>query len=1347
MFVPKAALSSTTSLRNPRRRQRTSSDESVKPPNAKRQRSALRQGSCDLRTNDLGDNQEPSSQLIPATLNNINSTAPENVILQDNMPIRGPKRTEREDDYSDGTLVLSKTDFYSVVQLPTLPDQIRGLHSGSFRCFFGTNNSSYALAVTRTRAIIWPYSFPASSPSPSDVFTLPIPESSTEQNESIPFGVLLAAATGGVPGLLLVTPDTGNIIYWETVSSAASLGLGRQKEKGIYASIPNLLSGEHVLDVVNAEPSGVIVTLSSGRVAHVTVRDPQGKPTITANFLRNSPGSSKVGFLSGIRSVLGGGFSRKDLAAVRIGESRQRGQRDIIIATSGGLFEIWDTHWNNGSVLKKQFDITDDLCNYFGQQQLSGDGDSSFKILDFSLTPACNSQEAQAVATEPSWQLSLIVTLPGLSAQSVSVVQINLADAVTILSSHTVELHCTSTDGTSKPRLLIPKPGDTAFIVMDNFVSLLSLIPVRRLSPSRSSLESEPQPHLFYDSINFRTGRAYEILGCGFEDKGVDNPYPACLVMVRDFGIVRVTALPHQADDKTSKDAQVSAKSKIEQAVFYGTMLGNPLNLTNRGSLDFPVKEIEQAALDICRELLQSRSQFIPTTAISIDQNLRARAKALDDLAYLLKQHNKVLEQRAWWELLWGAEKLAAQRTMWKLEEDSRKSKDKRRSFLAHVVDLMGEKFRTKPETRDGEVDPVRAWFLYDTFRMEHIVPWIFNAIKPQKGHSSRQPRRVSEQMLEASELSLAVLETAFRYRDEHATQYGITDGYIEDGVLVSGFENLPEFWTSQRISYIEMGHLLDLELDSCRAWIQQTKSVSEAPESLTVKKLSGNSARQLHVLSQMHCERVRWLSVQEDQKLIDEGLATEQAHIKRRKWQLFKLAGIERLEDAIILAEKCRDMGALVELIIELQDQTKSEIFPPRPLGNSPGLDSCESEHLSRKISLYFEKFGESWADAFFSRQISMHQSGILFAMRKFQPFITRFLRKDAVYSRLSWINDVIGEKDYNAAAQSLEKLALGDETDLWSHRVELSLAKLGKLATCEDMALPDHTTLHSGIRKLEDLSELDAVQEAVYSYISPVLQGAIDQKAEIDLAVDHFGKAIAQERPSLHELLTESIANIVSRQLVDMGQLVDILTLMDVGQVSEYVQHDFYGKEFYFALCAIRIGNSVQQNSFGLIPLQKLVWRRCMIKDNWVAMGKAAEEIDNDAERTLFDTVLFRTLSLCLKDRLDDDINHQPLYIPSSPYDVLLSEADSGLLLSRFRPEQRARIIHDIEKENEILHQHIEGGKLEYWFKNLKASAEVTSPAIISAAENESTNKEQAEQLTQSIHEPSTKARLSWL
>ncbi|KAF7587518.1 hypothetical protein BBP40_007163 [Aspergillus hancockii] len=467
---------------------------------------------------------------------------------------------------------------------------------------------------------------------------------------------------------------------------------------------------------------------------------------------------------------------------------------------------------------------------------------------------------------------------------------------------------------------------------------------------------------------------------------------------------------------------------------------------------------------------------------------------------------------------------------------------------------------------------------------------------------------------------------------------------------------------------YVETGHLLDLELDSCRAWIQRTTSVTEAPESLTVKKIAENSARQLHVLGQMHRERVRWLSAQDDQKLVDEGITTEQAHIKQRKWQLFKLAGIGQLEDAVTLAEKFRDMSALVELVIELQDQTKGEISSHVNLGGTPDAIKYDTEHLSQKISLYFEKFGESWADAFFSRQISMHQSGILFAMRKFQPFITQFLRKDAAYSRLGWINDVIGENDYNTAAQSLEKLAIGGESDLWSHRVQLSLAKLAKIATLEKISAPRHSTFHNDIRHLEDLSEIDAVQEVIYAYISPALQGAIDQKAEIDLAIDQFGKWIAKDRPSLHEILSETLTRVVTRQIIDVDQLVDLLTLMNSGEASEH--------------------------------------------------------------------------------GLSEDTNDASLYIPGSPHDVFLSGSDLELLSGRFRPEQRARIIHDLERENAILHQHVDQGKLDFWFKNILASAENASTPITSLAlEDPSHNKQIEEQPPPQTERSSTKARLNWL
>lgn len=1142
----------------------------------------------------------------------------------------------------------SKTDFYTVSQLPALPDQIRGLQTGKLSppaailsltrvteplaCNFQTGHG-YALALTHSHAFIWPYSISTSSLSPADVFTLPLPQSCRDPTMAAPLGVLLSTAATGPPGLMVTIPSSGEVVYWETVSSATSLRLSKYGQNGLQGSISGLLSGEHVTDLVNGEPSGVIATLSSGRVAHLTVRNSQGKPTVISNILRNPSDGGSTGFFGGIRNVLGGGFWRKEIAATRPGKSYQRGQRDVIVATTEGVVEIWDTHWNNGGMIKKQFDIRQHLNDSIRPERMEESGDSNVKILDiaFATCDHLDMHEPQPANTE-TWPLYFLVGLPQESgSKRLWVVQMILSDAAHLVSTHSIDLHNPRPNMKErKARLFVPRSGNMGFITMGQSIVLISMSPFGESSTSQLLPESRYLPRL-YDTVDFRCGMEYEILGSGFEESNDDGPSPACLVMVRGFGIIRVTASPHQSVDINGGQV-TTAKHKLEQAVFYGTMLGNPLDLASKGGLDFPAKEIEHAALEISRELLRSDSKFIPSVGISLDQNLKSRAKALDDLASLLMQHGLPLDGLVWWELLWGAEKLAAQKAMWKVEEDLRKSSDKP-SFLSRVIESMSEKFKTKFDSRGCEIDPVRYWFLHDTYQMEHIIPWIFGTIKPQKGQS-KQGRRMADQILEASEFSLAVLETAFRFRDEHASLYGVNEEFLEDGVLVTGYEDLPEPWTSHKMAYVETGHLLDLELGSCMAWVQHSKSVSDAPESRITRDIAKNCSRQLRVFSQMHSERIRWLSAQGDPKSMDEVVATEQAHSKHRRWLLFKLAGVGQLDNAISLAEKFRDMGALVELIIELQDQTKCQLLPD--LVSENDLDSADDEsgNLGGKISHYFEKFGEPWADAFFSRQISMGQSGVLFAMKKFQPFVTRFLRKSSIYPQLSWINDVVGENDYGAATLSLEKLAIEHESDLWSHRVELSLAKLAKIAAGEGTGSVDATVLQPDVRRLEDYAEIDVVEEIVYEHIAPTLQGALDKKAEIDLAVEQFGKHIADDMPSLHEILCSALEQAVTRQVTNVHMLIDLLTLLDTGPAPDHGASGLFGREFYLALRVIRLGSSDMQSD-KIYALQKLIWRRCMLKDNWVATGEIAESMDDEAHSIIHDTALFHTFVLCLKDR----------------------------------------------------------------------------------------------------------------
>ncbi|KAJ5238679.1 hypothetical protein N7468_003298 [Penicillium chermesinum] len=1265
MFIPKGAV------RNPRRRQRTSSDDSVKPPKAKRQRSVLRQTGDPPPETDNKDTDliEPIASVSLEDLDPVDPT------VDSHLHGRSTKLNDNAKNDIEGTLLLSSTDHYTVEQLPALPDQIRVSQSGPLKCFFTTSHD-YALALTHSHAIVWPYSVPTSAPSPSQTFTVSIPEASRDLDGHVPLGVLLSTATGEYPGLLVIIPSTGKLIYWETVSSAASLSLSRQKQNGIQGSTPGLLSGEYVSELLNCEPSGIIATFSSGRVAHIALRNAQGKPHLSASFLRttSSGGGSGFGILGGLKSVLGGGYWRKEVTAVRAGASRQRGQRDVIIITSKGLVEIWDTHWNHGNTLKRKIALRDELLAALPAAQSADPPE--IKIMDFAFADSSDADD--------TWRIFLLAG--PVHSNELSVLELHLSDdKAYVLSSQALDVQQTIpnlSDPACQARLLVSKSETTAFVIVGQCLVLLSLSSAMKETPtSQLLLDSNQMPLFFQDTIHLRSGKEHEILGYGLEDLELGNEDCAsCVVMIRNFGILRVKIVPRYQtaeDDDLKGSPCLTVKHKLEQAIFFGTMARNPLNLSGSG-IDYAAPEIEEACLEICREILHSDSRFIPNTTISIEQNLRLRARALNDLALLLRQNGNNLSRPARWELLWSAEKIAAQRSISKMAEEGATGEEK---FLAHGIYIR-----------------FANGFSRDSYRMEHIIPWIKNAIKPRRGNSSKQARKLSEQILAASELFLAIMETGFRYREEHAALFGLGDDFIEDGVLADGYEDLPEFWTSTAVGYAEAGHLLDWELDSCRAWIQQKTSDANAPEGSVLKSISDNSARHLRILGQMHRERTRWLAAQEDPKLADEAISIEQAHIKERKWQLFKLAGINHLEDALGLAEQFRDMGALVELVIELQDQVKGQHSLDSGSGTS---DTSPTEaDVDHRISQYFERFGEPWADAYFSRQISMGHPGALLSMRRYQAAITRFLRKAPLqYSKISWINDVNGEDDYESAAACLSNLALNGEKQLWCHRVQISLAKLNKLAACEKLQSKDHTL--ASIDRFDGYNCMDEIQQNLYLYVQPVLEGAIDQKAEAELALEYLGGHLVHDRPSLHEVLGEALSKLVHRNVVRADGLIDLLTLMDHEVPSSDGEGELFFQRFYLALQVLDQSDYVQQDASYVSALQKLIWRRCMTKDDWEARGKAAEG-SNGSIDTVDNTSLYHTLWFCSSQ----GSAQKAIYRPFAPEDALMGESDVDILVSRLRPEKRARIATDLKREDSDLRKYIQTGKLDFWFQHILAT-----------------------------------------
>jgi nuclear pore complex protein Nup133 len=84
-------------------------------------------------------------------------------------------------------------------------------------------------------------------------------------------------------------------------------------------------------------------------------------------------------------------------------------------------------------------------------------------------------------------------------------------------------------------------------------------------------------------------------------------------------------------------------------------------------------------------------------------------------------------------------------------------------------------------------------------------------------------------------------------------------------------------------------------------------------------------------------------------------------------------------------------------------------------------------------------------------------------------------------------------------------------------------------------------------------------------------------------------------------------------------------------------------------------------------------------------------------------------------------------------------MADSEPDILVSRFRPEQQARVSADLKREDELLRQFIETGKLDFWFQNLLASIKTEKASGAMTDGNPAT--------AESSPPADSKARLTWV
>ncbi|KAI5237617.1 hypothetical protein E4T43_07969 [Aureobasidium subglaciale] len=1158
---------------------------------------------------------------------------------------------------SDNSTLWAQTDQYSVRHLPSTPDILRNSASGKNTSskhpsiFLSDHNPDYrasiltspplALAVTRERAYIWDYTSPAPVAHPK-TFDVPRAARSTEP---LPLAALVTSSTRDI-GLVVISAVTGNVTYWQNIDTAESLTLFNQQNTAVNGNIGSLSGGETVIHLDSADHAGFIVTLSSGRIAQMSLLDDQGRPKISAHFLRSTEAASSGGLFGSLKNALGVGPWKRDVISVRTRPLPARREIQAIAATESGQVYTWHLAWSGQPTFRGAFNFRQFLQNELAESL----GEENISLLDMVITPASSVVEAPL-------QLILLVQAGPASSPSYAMVHVTMEGQDSARLDGIIRVKAVSPDSpaTVRPRLLLPQPGHTAFIIFEREVIVASIT-------NTSS---------FQDAIRLRSDKHVVIEG-GCEEDLIDaKGTSSCTIFIKGHGLARISATQTTA-------SHPSIKTKIEQAIFYGTISDNILDFSRKSHDRYDLEETERAALLISNEILCSTSQFIPPLTSSMEAHLQNRIKAIRALILHIRSDYPPVSKPTSWKLLLDAERLAAAQAMWTVcEERSAKS-----SLLPIVVQAY-YRSRSKHLLIDMDADLLRSWFVNDVASIDRLRTLVLVSIVNL--HEDGKTKNMMHLVSEADDILFSLYDAVFQFRTDNAEVYGLDLTLFSDGVLEEGYEDLAEPWTSQ----YEVLNALNSFIDISRALaVNSFGETPGDPEVSTVEKVVGENVHMVNILCLCYRERIGYTKVHEQP-----GYAAnlEKIFEKSRSHHLRSLNKIGESAAGISIAERYRDMQTLVQLVIN-ESQFMSNIL------NDPGTvshDKIETQanmnKLQAKVERYFQTFGEEWANAFFDNHLYRNCSyGLLKEAEDYKEPLTRYLRAEKVRGRLSWINDVLREGDFQEASTTLTRLAEEQEVKFWNKKVELSLAKLTSMAAMEE----------SGV-KVSNQERLDGdltvvnTQEAIRHHFQYILYAAVDIEAELQLACDEHAIYLKLKTPALYGLLEASLEHMLRNEALSVEEIIDILTLMDT-RVEKDFEANIIGKQFLMALQVLEAGKfNMSEGRFE--TNLRMIWKRCYLQDDWAFINNTRRRTDKLISKHIRNTLACQTMMRGLE---------LSLFHPGSgirmmgPSETLGAGCTAEELQSRFPQEElRDPIMHDNVVQDRGLQEMIEKSSLDRW------------------------------------------------
>ncbi|KAL1903283.1 hypothetical protein Sste5346_000568 [Sporothrix stenoceras] len=1384
-----------TATRSRRRQRPVSSDSLAQQPKAKRQRLPLteqtfvnpdvppemfqvkadkvamlsaRRDGVENHTTQQNSNGSASSAAATASASTstpkTSASAPKKELSVRSKKTKAGERISK----GDGSVVLASNNAYIVSKLPALPDRLRTDPGGRQH---GTiySSSGYAVSLTHTHAIVWPYT--ANSPSP-ETFTFTLPYPSRHVSDPLPLGALVApAASSEEPGLVVVMPTTGKVSYWESISSAATLDFLRQQRNGVEDVIHGLSSTEHVTEILNAEPAGFILLTSTGRLAYMNVRDGHGRPAISVQFLRTaSGGPSSAGFFGSIRHALKNSAHREDVVAVRAGPHLRVGERSIIAATSKGKFSGWKVHRGGSHDAILEIDARDDILSAIRQFDFSADGPEgdALEVIDFTYVPKGIERKytdtvrlSNAIENDNDsiHQLLVLVSLPNKRKKPYYLVelllsaddtQVGMVRPITSLSATVSRQQTTE----QRPRVYLPKPAVVAYVVFDRAVVIASLVQPPETPDSQLQGETSYLLPSFEDIVDLRNDGMSEIVGSGVEEPASLLPEaadagsgavgsrvhrhksknPAAVLMVRGVGVVRVATVDVERFIG-EKPPEVTAKSKLEQAVFYGIKDDNPLVFEGKRDSPFSDAEIGEAAMELSRDILGSKTAFTPSVPASLESNLRMRAGYLDRLMSHLNALHVDLSRRVRWRLLADAEKMFTATNMWLLHEQfladraDGKTSD-RKTIISEIVEYIHEDDKKNPNRDVGEVDRVRHFFVNDVWRMDLFIAWAYEVIKYVYRDHLLDDRGVTRLLYEGVEVNYRALNGATEYRQDKLSFYGLGGEELESGILVEGYDGLPEPWTSTYFITNNAKRLVDL----CCNWLDQfypnKANNAAAPDPGLIESIRESLPNLTDRYLLALLEHYRWTQTRDVESEREYGERCSKAYAEDRYSKVYRLKNYGLWDDAIEVAKKHRSIDALAGIMVEEVRKLRNDAITVDAGTLRANEKRAEALEKEQRIAEYFDTYGEPFAFAVY--EILLRDDGIK-AVLDFpgdkKGYATRFLRAKPELAKISWINDVEREKDVESAAGTLLNLGLDRERMVWNKKIELSLGKLALLAeqgpslnaanslltppkssspapfggSDNEVASTNNNNHNDGdIDHVDRQLNIIKIQDLLYSWVLPSITTAVDEAAELQLAMENHATRLPKRPKTLLHVFEDGLSRLLKHEALDAFTLIDLLTLIDTRKEETLIEEDV----FYLALLVADAGLSGEDRR----QAQRLIWRRCFIRDDWTQINNTQLQDDESTAAILGQTSVYTTIyTLSIQQKIDTSV----VFTMIKPSEALgvYTDASDPATASRFghmEDTAREKLLDAMRHEDTALRKYIDKSRLEDWCGTAKEGAE---------------------------------------